>query len=112
MDAQDLFVGVAGTDPLVQALGGGLIIAGMNTLGAVLVFVWRNPKERRLDGALGFAAGAILPYSMGFAAGGMLFVISDEIVPETHARGHERIATVGTMAGVVVMLFLDVALAG
>ena len=49
---------------------------------------------------------------MGFAAGGMLFVISDEIVPETHARGHERIATVGTMAGVVVMLFLDVALAG
>ena len=52
----------------------------------------------------------ILPYSMGFAAGAMLFVISDEIVPETHARGHERVATLGTMAGVVVMLYLDVAL--
>ncbi|WP_313695713.1 ZIP family metal transporter [Halorarum halobium] len=53
----------------------------------------------------------ILPYAMGFAAGGMLFVISDEILPETHARGNERLATLGTMLGVVVMLYLDVALA-
>ena len=60
--------------------------------------------------AVGIAA-PILPYAMGFAAGGMLFVISDEIVPETHARGHERLATLGTMVGVVVMLYLDVALA-
>jgi len=52
----------------------------------------------------------LLPYAMGFAAGAMLFVISDEIVPETHTRGNERIATLGTMAGVLVMLYLDVAL--
>ncbi|NEU56050.1 ZIP family metal transporter [Halorussus sp. MSC15.2] len=57
-------------------------------------------------------ATPILPYAMGFAAGGMLFVISDEIVPETHARGHERIATLGTMLGVAVMLYLDIVLAG
>ncbi|MFB6302994.1 MAG: ZIP family metal transporter [Haloferacaceae archaeon] len=56
------------------------------------------------------AVGSLLPYAMGFAAGAMLFVISDEIVPETHARGHERVATLGTIAGVVVMLYLDVAL--
>ncbi|PSQ48876.1 ZIP family metal transporter [Halobacteriales archaeon SW_6_65_15] len=56
-------------------------------------------------------ASPILPYAMGFAAGGMLFVISDEIVPETHARGHERVATLGTMLGVAVMLYLDIALA-
>lgn len=56
-------------------------------------------------------AGPILPYAMGFAAGGMLYVISDEIIPETHTGGHERVATLGTMAGVVVMLYLDVALA-
>ena len=55
-------------------------------------------------------ARPILPYAMGFAAGAMLFVISDEIVPETHTRGNERIATLGTMAGVVIMLFLDVSL--
>ena len=55
-------------------------------------------------------ANPLLPYAMGFAAGGMLFVISDEIVPETHARGHERVATLGTMLGVIVMLYLDVTL--
>ncbi|MFC3959325.1 ZIP family metal transporter [Halovivax cerinus] len=52
----------------------------------------------------------LLPYAMGFAAGAMLFVISDEIIPETHTRGHERIATLGVMAGVIVMLYLDVSL--
>lgn len=61
-----------------------------------------------------WAVGAVeplLPYAMGFAAGGMLYVISDEIIPETHTSGHERIATLGTVLGVIVMLYLDVALA-
>lgn len=53
----------------------------------------------------------LLPYAMGFAAGAMLFVISDEIVPETH-RGDadERVATLGLVVGVVVMLYLDISL--
>jgi ZIP family zinc transporter len=276
----ELFVEVVGTDPIIMGLAGGIIIAVFNLLGASLVLAWRNPTERTLDGALGFAAGVmlaaaftsliipgieqysggnplptligvglgalfldradglvphahylltgerrtdaaepsdsvpgldperlgpvvlfilaitlhnmpeglavgvgfgaatdpagigsalalmlaigmqnipegfavsvaavnagldrkayavfagaraglveiplavlgavavqvvrpILPYAMGFAAGAMLFVISDEIVPETHTRGHERVATLGTMAGVIVMVFLDVAL--
>ena len=59
--------------------------------------------------AVSFAA-PILPYAMGFAAGGMLYVIIDEIVPQTHANGHERVATLGTIVGLVVMLSLDVAL--
>ena len=271
----DLFVEWFGTNPIVHGLVGGLVIAGMNLLGASLIFVWRNPSERALDGALGFAAGvmlaaaftsliipgienysdgnplpvlagvllgaavldrsdglvphahylltgkrradaadpdadlsvtderltpvvlfilaitlhnvpeglavgvgfgtgdiagaiplmlaigiqnipeglavsvaavnagldrkayavltgirsglvevpvavlgayavgtisALLPYAMGFAAGAMLFVISDEIIPETHTGGHERIATLGTIVGVVVMLYLDISL--
>jgi len=53
---------------------------------------------------------ALLPYAMGFAAGAMLFVISDEIVPETHTKGHERVATLGTILGAIVMLYLDVSL--
>ena len=60
-----------------------------------------------------YAVGAVstlLPYAMGFAAGAMLFVISDEIVPETHANGHERIATLGTIFGAIVMLYLDISL--
>ncbi|MFC6838471.1 ZIP family metal transporter [Halomarina ordinaria] len=271
----DQFVQVVGSNPVVQGLVGGLVIASLNLLGASLVLVWRDPSERALDGALGFAAGvmlaasftslilpgietysggdpvpvlvgvalgalfldradvlvphahyllsgrqradaanpgedipvsderlagvvlfvlaitlhnmpeglavgvgfgsgdldtaiplmlaiglqnvpeglavsvaavnagldrrfyaavagvrsglvevplavlgayavgtvsALLPYAMGFAAGAMLFVISDEIVPETHVRGHERVATLGTLLGVVVMLYLDVSL--
>jgi ZIP family zinc transporter len=52
----------------------------------------------------------ILPYAMGFAAGAMLYVISDEIVPETHRNGHERLATFGIMLGLIIMLYLDVTL--
>jgi len=52
----------------------------------------------------------LLPYAMGFAAGAMIYVIMDEIVPETHTRGNERVATLGVMLGAVVMLYLDVAL--
>ena len=52
----------------------------------------------------------LLPYAMGFAAGAMLYVISDEIIPETHAKGHERIATFGTIIGVIIMVTLDVTL--
>jgi ZIP family zinc transporter len=271
----DQFTGLFGTDPVVHGLVGGVVIATLNLLGASLVFVWRDPSERALDAALGFAAGvmlaasftsliipgievysdgnplpvllgvvlgallldrsdvlvphahylvsgrrradaagpgeslpvdderlagvvlfvlaitlhnmpeglavgvgfgsgdlgaaiplmlaigiqnvpeglavsvaainagldrrfyavfagvrsglveiplailgayavrtvsALLPYAMGFAAGAMLFVISDEIVPETHTRGHERVATLGTLLGVVVMLYLDISL--
>ena len=263
----DGFTGLFGTNPVIHGLVGGLVIAALNLLGASLVFVWRDPSERGLDAALGFAAGvmlaaaftsliipgietysngnplpvlvgvalgalmldrsdvliphahylvtgqrrpdaaapgeslpigderlaitlhnipeglavgvgfgsgdlgtaiplmlaigiqnvpeglavsvaainagldrrayavfagirsgvveiplavlgayavgavsALLPYAMGFAAGAMLFVISDEIVPETHTRGHERVATLGTMLGVIVMLYLDISL--
>lgn len=52
----------------------------------------------------------LLPYAMGFAAGAMLFVISDEIVPETHMKGNERIATLGLIFGTIVMLYLDISL--
>ncbi|MFP4632645.1 MAG: ZIP family metal transporter [Halobacteriota archaeon] len=272
---EDVFVDVFGTNPVVHGLVGGLVIATLNLFGASLVFVWRNPSQRAMDAALGFAAGVmlaasftslivpgieqysggnplpvlaglvlgvlfldrsdvlvphahyllsgrrradaarpseslpvaderfaavvlfvlaitihnmpeglavgvgfgsgdlsnavplmlaigiqnipeglavsvaavnagldrrfyavlaglragvveiplavfgayavqtvepLLPYAMGFAAGAMLFVISDEIVPETHTSGNERLATLGTMLGVVVMLYLDVAL--
>ena len=57
-----------------------------------------------------FAVHSILPYAMGFAAGAMLFVISDEIVPETHRKGHERMASYGLIAGLVVILALDLIL--
>lgn len=55
-------------------------------------------------------ARPLLPWGLGFAAGAMIFVISSEIIPETHRKGHEQFATGGLMIGLVVMMFLDVTL--
>ena len=59
---------------------------------------------------VGLSAG-LLPWGLGFAAGAMLFVISHEIIPESHRQGHERWATTGLMLGFVTMMLLDTALA-
>ena len=53
---------------------------------------------------------ALLPWGLAFAAGAMLFVISDEISPETHPHGHQNQATGGLMIGFALMLLLDVTL--
>lgn len=55
-------------------------------------------------------AGSLLPWGLAYAAGAMIFVISDEIIPETHRRGFEHLGTIGLMIGLVVMMFLDVML--
>src|SRR5688572_29817410 len=52
-------------------------------------------------------AARLMPVSRGVAAGAMLFVISDEIIPETHRRGYETVATFSLLSGFVVMMFLD-----
>lgn len=53
------------------------------------------------------ASNIILPFSLAFAAGTMLFVISDEIIPETHRNKNYRKATYGVIAGFVVMMLFD-----
>ena len=62
---------------------------------------------------IGYFAGmasAILPFALAFAGGTMLYVISDEMIPETHAHGHERGATYALLVGFCVMLITDVLL--
>lgn len=53
-------------------------------------------------------ATAILPFALAFAGGTMLYVISDEMIPETHAHGSERGATWALLAGFCLMLATDV----
>ena len=63
---------------------------------------------------LGFFAvnisSAILPFALAFAGGTMLYVISDEMIPETHAHGSERGATYSLLVGFCLMLVFDVLL--
>jgi len=57
------------------------------------------------------ASAALLPWGLAAAAGAMLFVVSHEIIPESHRRGHETLATAGLIGGFVIMMLLDTVLA-
>ena len=76
-------VGIATVTGLVEPVGG--------LLGITMVTIF----------------SPILPLAMGFAAGAMLFVISEEIIPETHADGRSRLATFALMLGFIIMMALD-----
>lgn len=52
-------------------------------------------------------SATILPFALAFAGGTMLYVISDEMIPETHSHGNERIATYSLLIGFAVMLIFD-----
>ena len=52
-------------------------------------------------------ASAVLPFALAFAGGTMLYVVSDEMIPETHAHGSERGATYALLIGFCVMLITD-----
>ena len=56
------------------------------------------------------ASAAILPFALAFAGGTMLYVISDEMIPETHAHGSERGATYSLLTGFCLMLAFDILL--
>jgi len=72
------------------------LVAGLATgAGTLPVLFTRQVSDRILD---------VMP---GFAAGAMLFVVCDEMIPESHRKGHERDATFGLMAGFVIMMVLD-----
>ncbi|MBX9101305.1 ZIP family metal transporter [Streptococcus anginosus] len=56
------------------------------------------------------AMTAILPYALSFAAGAMIFVVVEELIPDSQTNGNTDVATLGLMVGFVLMMVLDVAL--
>lgn len=56
------------------------------------------------------ASGPLMPLAMGFAGGAMLFIISHEIIPETHRGGYENVATFSLLGGFAIMMYLDAVL--
>jgi len=51
-------------------------------------------------------AAPLLPFSLAFAGGAMLYVVSDELIPESHSHGYEHHATLGFIAGFLLLLVL------
>jgi len=69
-----------------------------------------EPIGGLVGAALGTVSVVMLPCMLGFAAGAMLFVISHEIIPETHRRGYEHYATFSLIGGFIIMMLLDATL--
>ena len=86
-----LAVGINKKKAFIIALVTGLI----EVVGTLIGFVGVQISE------------AILPFSLAFAGGTMLYVISDEMIPETHSHGNERAATLSLLVGFCLMLLFD-----
>ena len=59
---------------------------------------------------LATGVSALQPWMLAFAAGAMIFVVIEDLVPDAHFGEHPHLATWGTLAGFVIMMTLDVAL--
>lgn len=85
-------------------------------MGKFKAFLWGQASGlvEPIGGVIGAAAtyaiSSLLPYALGFAAGAMIYVVIEEIIPEVHAHKHGKIATYGFLIGFCVMMALDVAL--
>lgn len=69
-----------------------------------------EPVAGGIGAAAIVVARPILPYALAFAAGAMIFVVVEEVVPESQCNGNQDLATMGAMIGFAVMMTLDVAL--
>lgn len=68
-----------------------------------------EPLAAAVGAAVALGAQAVLPYALSFTAGAMVFVVIEELIPESHRSQNHDLATLGALAGFVVMMVLDVA---
>ncbi|SNR89629.1 zinc transporter, ZIP family [Methylobacillus rhizosphaerae] len=90
-----------------------LAVVGYSRQTAILIGVATGlvePVGAVLGAAIVSSSATLLPWGLGVAAGAMLFVVSHEIIPESHRKGHEVFATSGLIIGFVLMMMLDTAL--
>ena len=102
---QNIPEGIITVSPLVMAgvkRGRAFLLAAVTGLIEVLgTFIGYS---------LAAVSTGLLPFALAFAGGTMLYIISDEMIPETHSHGYERTATYSLLIGFVVMLVMDTVL--
>jgi ZIP family zinc transporter len=99
---QNIPEGLAVAAPMVRE-GFSRSKAALFALGTGLV----EPIGGLLGVSIVSITSALLPYGLAFAAGAMVFVVGDEMIPESHAGGNARIATWGLIIGFIIMMALD-----
>ena len=87
-----------------------LIMAGVSKWRVFLIASFTGVIEI-IGTLIGFTAvsvaTAILPFALAFAGGTMIYVVSDEMIPETHSHGYEQMATYSLLFGFITMLIMD-----
>ena len=87
-----------------------LLLAGMSK-GKTLFVASLTGAVEVVGTFIGYEAvhlsSAVLPFALAFAGGTMLYVISDEMIPETHSHGNERGATYALLLGFSLMIVMD-----
>ena len=83
---------------VLQAFFAGLFSWGCTIVGSAIVFFFKHISRKLLD------------IMMGFAAGAMIFVVVEELIPDSQTNGNTDVATLVLMVGFVIMIVLDVAL--
>jgi len=86
--------GMSRLKSFVYGQASGLVEPMAGVLGALLVVAMRP----------------LLPYALAFAAGAMIYVVVEEVIPESQGSGNSDISTLGALGGFALMMFLDVAL--
>ena len=69
-----------------------------------------EPVAALLAIALTYFVSTILPFVLSFAAGAMIYVVVEELIPEANEGKHSNLATIGLSIGFVIMMILDIAL--
>lgn len=83
---------------VLQAFLAGLFTWVCTIVGSAIVFFFKHISRKLLD------------IMMGFATGAMIFVVVEELIPDSQTNGNTDVATLGLMVGFVIMMILDVAL--
>jgi ZIP family zinc transporter len=101
---------VEASNVIVLGFVASLFASAGTAVGSLGVLFISSLSRKLEDGLLSVAvssASALMPWALAFSAGAMLFVISDEIIPETHSADNKNLATFSLLGGFVIMMILD-----